>query len=144
MSLAAKNYRSVMAGETIRLFRSDRPDYADGEQCRDFVYVKDCAQLMVWLWQRGARADINGIYNVGTGEARSFRDLMNALGNACGVAPRIEFVAIPPAIGPNYQYFTEARMGRLRQAGYNAPFTPLEDAVADFVTHHLAQSDPYL
>ncbi len=144
MSLVAKNYRHVAAGETIPLFKSDRSDYADGEQCRDFVYVKDCAAVMLWLWQRGLGADINGIYNVGTGEARSFLDLMNALGSACGVAPHIEFVDIPPAIGPNYQYFTEARMGRLREAGYNAPFTSLEEAVADFVTHYLAQPDPYL
>ena len=144
MSLVAKNYRKVAAGETIRLFKSYRPDYADGEQRRDFVYVKDCAQVMLWLWQRGGGANINGIYNIGTGEARSFLDLMKALGRACGVAPNIEFIDIPPAIGPNYQYFTEARMGRLRRAGYNAPFTPLEDAVADFVTHHLSQSDPYL
>jgi ADP-L-glycero-D-manno-heptose 6-epimerase len=144
MSLLAKNYRRVICGETIRLFKSERPDYADGEQRRDFVYVKDCAAVMLWLWQRGADAGINGIYNVGTGQARSFLDLMKALGSACGVAPKIEFVDIPPAIGPNYQYFTEARISRLRQAGYNAPFTPLEDAVTDFVTHHLAQPDPYL
>ena len=144
MSLLAKNYRQVAEGQTIRLFKSDRPDYADGEQRRDFVYVKDCAAVMLWLWRQGKSANINGIYNVGTGEGRSFLDLMNALGSACGVAPHIEFVDMPPAIGPNYQYFTEARMGRLRQAGYNAPFTPLEDAVTDFVTHHLAQPDPYL
>ncbi len=144
MSLLAKNYRGVVAGETIRLFKSHRPDYADGEQCRDFVYVKDCAAVMLWLWQQGAGARINGIYNLGTGEARSFLDLMKALGRACGKAPTIEFIDIPPAIGPNYQYFTEATMGRLRQAGYTLPFTPLEDAVADFVTEYLAQSDPYL
>ena len=79
-----------------------------------------------------------------SGEARSFLDLMKALGRACGVAPHIEFIDMPPGLGPNYQYFTEARMSRLRQAGYNAPFTPLEDAVADFVTQYLAQPDPYL
>jgi len=144
MSLVAKNYRQVAAGETIRLFKSDRPDYADGEQCRDFVYVKDCAAVMLWLWRHGPGADINGIYNMGTGEARSFLDLMKALGTACGVAPQIEFVDMPAAIGSNYQYCTEARIGRLRQLGYNAPFTPLEDAVADFVTQYLAQTDPYL
>jgi ADP-L-glycero-D-manno-heptose 6-epimerase len=144
MSLVAKNYRQVAEGRTIRLFKSDRPDYADGEQRRDFVYVKDCAQVMLWLWRQGQSATINGIYNVGTGGGRSFLDLMKALGAACGVAPKIEFVDIPPAIGPNYQYFTEARMSRLRGAGYNAPFTPLEDAVADFVARHLAQPDPYL
>jgi ADP-L-glycero-D-manno-heptose 6-epimerase len=144
MSLVAKNYRSVAARETIRLFKSERPDFADGEQTRDFVYVKDCAAAMLWLWRRGPGANINGIYNVGTGAARSFLDLMNALGGACGVAPQIEFVDMPAAIGSNYQYFTEARMSRLRQLGYNAPFTSLEDAVADFVTHYLARPDPYL
>jgi ADP-L-glycero-D-manno-heptose 6-epimerase len=144
MSLVAKNYRSVAAGQTIRLFKSHRPDYGDGEQRRDFVYVKDCAAAMLWLWQHAKGAGINGIYNLGTGEARSFLDLMNALGRACGVVPDIEFIDIPPAIGPNYQYFTEAKMSRLHQAGYTAPFTPLEDAVADFVTQYLAQADPYL
>jgi ADP-L-glycero-D-manno-heptose 6-epimerase len=141
MSLVAKNYRKVAAGETIRLFKSHRPDYRDGEQRRDFVYVKDCVAAMLWLWRQGRDS---GIYNIGSGEARSFLDLMNALGTACGRAPNIEFVDIPPEIRPNYQYFTEATPTRLRQAGYNAPFTPLEAAVTDLVTHHLAQSDPYL
>lgn len=140
-SLVVKNYRDVAAGRTIRLFKSHRPDYADGEQRRDFVYVKDCARVMLWLWQQGTTS---GIFNLGTGEARSFLDLMKALGRACGIAPNIEFIGIPPAIGPNYQYFTEAKMGRLREIGYNAPFTPLEDAVRDCVTNHLAKADPYL
>jgi ADP-L-glycero-D-manno-heptose 6-epimerase len=96
---------------------------------------------MLWLWRQGRDS---GIYNIGSGEARSFLDLINALGTACGRAPNIEFVDIPPEIRPNYQYFTEATLTRLRQAGYNAPFTPLEAAVTDLVTHHLAQSDPYL
>jgi ADP-L-glycero-D-manno-heptose 6-epimerase len=141
MSLVAKNYRKVAAGETIRLFKSHRADYRNGEQRRDFVYVKDCVAAMLWLWRQGRDS---GIYNIGTGEARSFLDLMNALGAACGRAPNLEFVDIPPEIRPNYQYFTEAKLTRLRQAGYNAPFTPLEAAVTDLVTHHLAQSDPYL
>ena len=141
MSLVAKNYRKLEAGETIRLFKSHRPDYRDGEQRRDFVYAKDCVAAMLWLWRQGRDS---GIYNIGSGEARSFLDLMNALGTACGRAPNIEFVDIPPEIRPNYQYFTEAKLTRLRQAGYNAPFTPLEAAVTDLVTHHLAQSDPYL
>jgi len=141
MSLVAKNYRKVAAGETIRLFKSHRPDYRDGEQRRDFVYVKDCVAALLWLWRQGRDS---GIYNIGSGEARSFLDLMNALGTACGRAPNIEFVDIPPEIRPNYQYFTEAKLTRLRQAGYNVPFTPLETAVTDLVTYHLAQSDPYL
>ena len=141
MSLVAKNYRKVAAGETIRLFKSHRPDYRDGEQRRDFVYVKDCVAALLWLWRQGRDS---GIYNIGSGEARSFLDLMDALGTACGRAPNIEFVDIPPEIRPNYQYFTEATLTRLRQAGYNTPFTPLEAAVTDLVTHHLAQPDPYL
>ena len=141
MSLVAKNYLRLAAGEPIRLFKSHRPDYRDGEQRRDFVYVKDCVAAMLWLWRQGQNS---GIYNIGTGEARSFLDLISALGKACGRAPNIEFVDIPPDIRPNYQYFTEAKVTRLREAGYNAPFTPLEAAVSDFVTHHLAQTDPYL
>ena len=143
-SLVVKNYPRVVAGETIQLFRSHRPDYADGAQRRDFVYVKDCAAAMLWLWRHETGAGINGIYNLGSGEARSFLDLINALGAACGVAPDIEFIDIPPAIRPSYQYFTQAHMSRLRQAGYNAPFTPLEEAVRDCVTQYLAQPDPYL
>jgi ADP-L-glycero-D-manno-heptose 6-epimerase len=145
MSLVVKNHRKVAAGETIRLFKSHRPDYRDGEQRRDFVYVKDCIAAMLWLWRQGKDSSkYNGIYNLGTGEARTFLDLMNALGAACGVAPKIEYIDIPPEIRPNYQYFTQASMSRLRQAGYNAPFTPLEAAVRDCVVNHLAQSDPYL
>ena len=143
MSLVAKNWQAIAAGETIRLFRSHRPDCGDGEQRRDFVYVKDCAAAMLWLWRHGRAAD-SGIYNLGSGEARSFLDLINATAAACGVAPKIEYIDIPPAIRPSYQYFTEAKMGRLRAAGYDAPFTPLEAAVADCVQNHLAQPDPYL
>jgi ADP-L-glycero-D-manno-heptose 6-epimerase len=144
MSLVAKNYRRVAAGETVRLFKSHRADFRDGEQRRDFVYVKDCTAAMLWLWRQGGGAERSGIYNLGTGEARSFLDLINAVGAACGVAPKIEFIDIPPEIRPNYQYFTEAKMSRLRQAGYNAPFTPLKTAVHDFVTGYLAQNDLYL
>ncbi|HVC55601.1 MAG TPA: ADP-glyceromanno-heptose 6-epimerase [Stellaceae bacterium] len=141
MSLVVKNYPDIAAGRTIRLFKSHRPDYADGEQRRDFVYVKDCAAAMLWLWHQ---ARTSGVYNFGTGAARSFLDLMNAVGAACGVRPTIEFVDIPAAIRPSYQYFTEAKMNRLRDAGYTAPFTPLETAVHDCVTQYLAQPDPYL
>src|SRR3954451_14601371 len=144
MSLVAKNYARVAAGEPIRLFKSHRPDYRDGEQLRDFVYVKDCAAVMLWLWRQGAQRQASGIYNLGTGQARSFLDLMNAVGAACAIAPKIEYVDMPSAIRPNYQYFTEAVMTRLRQAGYNAPFASLEDAVRDCVTQYLALDDPYL
>jgi ADP-L-glycero-D-manno-heptose 6-epimerase len=143
-SLVVKNYPRILAGETIGLFKSYHPDFADGEQLRDFIYVKDCAAALLWLWRHEPDGAINGIYNLGTGEARSFLDLMRALGAACGIAPRIEFVDMPDAIRQNYQYFTQARMSKLRGAGYNAPFTPLEEAVRECVTQYLSQPDPYL
>ena len=145
MSLVAKNYARVAAGEPVHLFKSHRPEFRDGEQLRDFVYVKDCADVMLWLWRQRPRADqLNGIYNLGTGRARSFLDLIQAVGAACGRPPNIEFVDMPEAIRPNYQYFTEAVMCRLRQSGYNAPFTPIEDAVGDYIQKHLGTSDAYL
>jgi ADP-L-glycero-D-manno-heptose 6-epimerase len=144
MSLVAKNWRSIATGDSVHLFKSHRPDYADGEQRRDFVYVKDCAAAMLWLWRHEAGAGVNGIYNLGTGTARTFRELFEATGAALGVAPRIEFIDTPPEIRPSYQYFTEAKMDRLRALGYNAPFTPLEDAVRDCVTQYLTRPDPYL
>ena len=141
MSLVAKNHAKIAAGETIRLFKSHREGIADGEQSRDFVYVKDCAAVMLWLWRQ---KPASGIYNLGTGTASSFRALMEATGIACGVPPKIEYVDTPPAIRSNYQYKTEARMNRLRGLGYNAPFTPLQEAVTDFVANYLAKPDPYL
>ena len=145
MSLIAKNYRRIVSGEPIRLFKSYRPDFADGEQRRDFVYVKDCVAAMLWLW-RSRRSGVgrSGIYNIGSGEARSFLDLIKATGAACGKEPNIEFVDMPEALRPVYQYSTQARLGHLREAGYNAPFTALEEAVHDCVTKYLAQPDPYL
>ena len=141
MSLIAKNHRKIVNGEPVCLFKSYRPDFADGEQRRDFVYVKDCAEVMLWLLEHGRAS---GLYNLGTGEARSFHDLITAAAVAHGHAPIIEYVDMPEAIRPNYQYFTEARMDKLRQSGYGAPFTPLEQAVCDYVTSHLARPDPYL
>jgi ADP-L-glycero-D-manno-heptose 6-epimerase len=141
MSLVAKNHAKIAAGEPIRLFKSHRPGIADGEQTRDFVYVKDCIAAVLWLWRQ---AKESGIYNIGTGAARNFRTLMEATGAACGKPPKIEYVDTPAEIRSNYQYVTEAKLTRLRAAGYNAPFMPLEEAVKDFVTNHLAKPDPYL
>ena len=141
MSLVAKNHAKIAAGETIRLFKSHRPGIADGDQSRDFVYVKDCVEAALWLWRQATES---GIYNIGSGTARSFRELMEATGAACGRPLRIDYVDTPPAIRSNYQYVTEAKLTRLRAAGYNAPFTPLEAAVEDFVTGYLAKPDPYL
>jgi len=140
-SLVAKNYARVAAGEAVRLFKSYRPDFADGGQLRDFVYVKDCVAALLHLWRQGRAS---GLYNIGSGRARSFADLIGALAAACGRAPRIEYVDMPEALRPAYQYFTEAPLGRLRAAGYDGQFAPLEAAVADFVAGYLARPDPYL
>ena len=129
-SVALKLYETLQAGGRATLFRSHRPDYADGGQLRDFVYVADCAAVVLWIL---AQSRFSGLYNLGTGRARSFLDLANAVFKAVGQAPEVTYVDMPEAIRDRYQYFTEAKMDRLRQAGYRAPFHSLEDGVADYV-----------
>jgi ADP-L-glycero-D-manno-heptose 6-epimerase len=141
MSLVAKNYSKIAAGERIRLFKSHRPDVADGDQKRDFIYVKDCADAILWLWRH---AKENGIYNIGSGTARSFRELMEATGVACGIRVNVDYVDTPPEIRFNYQYLTEAKLNRLQAAGYNTEFRSLGDAIKDFVINYLAKPDSYL
>jgi ADP-L-glycero-D-manno-heptose 6-epimerase len=140
MSLVAKLYPRVVAGEAARLFRSHRAGIANGGQSRDFIYVADCVEILLWLHRQQA---VNGLFNIGTGTARSFADLAAATYRALGREPVFDFVDTPPEIREKYQYFTEARMERLRQAGYDQPFTALEDGVADYVTRYLAAPDPY-
>ena len=140
MSLVAKLYPTALAGAPARLFRSHRPDIPDGGQSRDFIYVRDCVEALLWL---GDQSGANGLFNLGTGTARSFADLAAAAYRALGRAPVYEFIDTPEAIRAKYQYFTEARMDRLRHAGYNRPFTSLEDGVTDYVRNFLAASDPY-
>ncbi len=139
MSVVAKNFPRAKAGEPVRLFRSDKPGIADGEQKRDFIYVEDAVDVVLWLLDH---PDVSGIYNVGTGEARSFKDLIHALFRALGRAPNIEYIDMPPELASRYQYLTQARMERLRQAGYDRPFTPLEAAVERYV-RYLDRDDPY-
>jgi ADP-L-glycero-D-manno-heptose 6-epimerase len=129
-SVALKLYETLSAGGRATLFRSHRPDYADGGQLRDFVYVADCAAVVLWILEQSR---FSGLYNLGTGQARSFLDLANAVFKAMGETPEVTYVDMPEAIRDRYQYFTEARMDRLRQAGYRAPFHSLEDGVADYV-----------
>jgi ADP-L-glycero-D-manno-heptose 6-epimerase len=139
-SLVAKNTRRIAAGEPIVLFKSHRADYADGEQLRDFIYVGDCVRVALWFLEfRGP----SGLFNLGTGKARSFRDLMHAVGQALGKQVEYEFCDMPGSIRPNYQYFTEAKMEKLLQAGFVDPFMSLEGGVADYVTRYLMQEDIY-
>lgn len=139
-SVVAQNYERVRAGEPVRLFRSHRPEYADGEQRRDFIYVRDCVDVVLWLLERPA---VNGLFNLGTGQARTFLDLAAAMFAAVGRPPRIEMIDMPEALRARYQYRTEAPMARLRAAGYDKPFTTLEDGVADYVRRYLEGPDPY-
>jgi ADP-L-glycero-D-manno-heptose 6-epimerase len=139
-SVVALKYPLASSARPVTLFRSHRPDVPDGGQKRDFVYVRDCVAVVLWLLDR---PDVNGLFNLGTGHARSFADLARALFSALQQPPRIEYLDTPPAILAHYQYFTEARMERLREAGYTQPFTSLEDGVRDYVERYLSQSDPY-
>ncbi len=133
-SLVAKIVASHQPGQAVKLFKSYRPDYADGGQLRDFIYVADVVAVMLWLHH----ADVSGgLLNVGTGVARSFYDLAAATIRACGEAPRVEYVEMPAEIRDAYQYYTCADMGRLRRLGYNAALTGLEAGVTDYVTNYL-------
>ena len=141
MSLVAKRFEDARAGRTVRLFKSHRPGIADGDQRRDFIYVDDAVAVVRWLL---ATPSVSGIFNVGTGQARSFRDLIAAMFRALGRDPAINYVDMPAAIRNQYQYFTQAKVENLRRAGYNAGFTPLEEGVYRYVTLFLNQSDRYL
>jgi len=139
-SVVAQKYPSVAAGKPVTLFTSHHPDYPDGGQMRDFVYVEDCVDVILWLL---GRPQVSGLFNLGSGQARSFADLARAMALAAGVPARIDFIPMPDALRPNYQYFTEARMQKLRAAGYDRPFTSIEDGVRRYVERYLAGPDPY-
>jgi ADP-L-glycero-D-manno-heptose 6-epimerase len=139
-SVIQRLYPEIKAGRPARLFRSHHPDYADGGQMRDFVWVDDCVAVVLWLLQR---PDVSGLFNVGSGQARSFADLAAAVFRALGREPIIEYIPMPDAIRDQYQYFTEARLDRLRRAGYSAPSTSLEDGVAAYVQRFLDTADPF-
>ena len=139
-SVVLQVFERAMAGEPIRLFKSHHPDYPDGGQRRDFVSVADCVDVVLWLLDHPG---VSGLFNMGTGRSRTFLDLATAVFAALDHEPRIEFIDTPPGLRDKYQYFTEARMERLRAAGYAKSFTSLEDAVADYVRGYLATDDPY-
>lgn len=139
-SVIAHIFPQVESGDTVTLFKSHHPDYPDGGQKRDFVYVKDCVDAILWLMDTPS---VTGIYNIGTGKARTFEDLAKATFAAANRQANIAYRDTPLEIRDKYQYYTQAAMGRLRQAGYTKPFTELEDGVADYVRNHLQNADPY-
>ncbi len=140
MSLIAKRFDEAKGGKPVRLFKSHRDGIADGEQKRDFIYVDDAVAVMRWLLDTPS---VSGIFNVGTGRAQSFRDLITVMFRALGRAPDIEYIDMPPIIRDQYQYFTQAKVENLRRAGYNAGFTPLGEGVGRYVNSFLNQPDRY-
>jgi ADP-L-glycero-D-manno-heptose 6-epimerase len=144
-SVIHKTFQKIAAGETVELYKSHRPGFRDGEQLRDFVYVKDCVDVVLWLLETPG---VSGLFNVGTGKARSFRDLAAAVGAALDCDPEIRYVDMPSTIRDRYQYFTEADVGKLARLGYPNKWTSLENGVHDYVVRHLSRhinrtADPY-
>jgi ADP-L-glycero-D-manno-heptose 6-epimerase len=133
-SVVHKSFGQVRDTGVIRLFKSHRPDYHDGEQKRDFLYVKDAAAMTLHL---AANEKAGGLFNIGSGGARAWLDLARAVFAALKREPKIEFIEMPEGIRDKYQYFTQANLGRLRAAGYTAPVTSLEEAVNNYVGNYL-------
>lgn len=137
-SLVNKAYSQMMSEGVIRLFKSYRPEYADGEQVRDFVYVDDAVGVTLYFFDH---PELTGLYNCGTGQTRSWVDLAKALFAAVSKEPRIEFIDMPDEIRDKYQYHTQADLTKLRAAGYTAPFTSIEDGVKRYVETHLSRKE---
>ncbi len=140
MSVLARRFDDIRAGRVVELFKSHRDGIADGDQRRDFIYVDDVVRVMMWLL---STPSVSGIFNVGTGKARSFKDLMLSAYAALGTAPNIRYVDMPPSIRDSYQYFTQSEVDRLMRAGYNGGFTALEEAVDLYVKGYLDRADRF-
>ena len=140
MSLVAKRFPEASAGRPVRLFKSHRSGIGNGEQKRDFIYVDDAVSVIHWLLQTPS---VSGIFNVGTGKARSFRDLITAMFAALGREPIIEYIDMPESIRASYQYFTQAEMENLRRVGFNATFGTLEQGVTRYVKSYLDRPGHY-
>ena len=140
-SVIFKAFHQIRETGKVRLFKSYVSQYPDGGQMRDFVYVKNCIDVLWWFLQNPA---VNGIFNLGTGKARTWNDLINAVFAAMGIKPNIEYIEMPESLRNQYQYFTQAEMSKLRQAGCPVDFSSLEDSVRDYVVNYLQQTDPHL
>jgi len=139
-SVIFHSFNQIKANGVVKLFRSHRPDFKDGEQLRDFVYVKDLLKICYWLMEN---QPASAIYNLGTGKARSFKDLAKATFAGLDLSPNIIFIDMPEDIRDKYQYFTEASMDKLRAAGYKDAFYSLEEGVGDYVRNYLDKNKYY-
>jgi len=145
-SVIFHSYNQIQKNGFVKLFKSHKKEFKDGEQLRDFIYVKDVLRICFWFlecWQKDPETFISGIYNVGTGKARSFNDLVNATFSALDKSTQIEYIDMPEDIRETYQYFTEADMNKIRAAGYSQPFYSLEEGVADYVRNYLSKGKYY-
>jgi len=140
MSVLARRFDDIKAGRPVQLFKSHREGIADGDQRRDFIYVDDVVRVMMWLL---ATPSVSGLFNIGTGTARSFKDMMLSAYGALGTSPNIQYIDMPEQIRGSYQYFTQGEVDRLRGAGYNGGFTALEDAVELYVKGFLDRADRF-
>jgi ADP-L-glycero-D-manno-heptose 6-epimerase len=140
-SVIFKAFHQIKETGKVNLFKSYKKEYEDGGQMRDFVYVKDCVNVMWWLLKN---PKTNGIFNLGTGKARTWNDLIKAVFAAMKKKPNIEYIAMPEALRNQYQYFTEAEMSKLKKAGCPVKFSSLEDSVRDYVVNYLQKSDSHL
>ena len=139
-SIAKKGFDQINSQGKISLFKSYNSNYRDGEFKRDFIYVKDAVDVMLFFWKN---QKVNGLFNVGTGKARSWNDLAKAIFTAIGIKPKIIYKEMPEAIRKHYQYFTEAKIDKLRKVGYKKEFTSLEDGIKDYVRNYLLKEDQY-
>ena len=139
-SVVAQFYKQISETGEAKLFQSHDPDYEDGEQLRDFIWVGDCVDIVLWLAENSG---IGGLFNCGTGKARSFNDLAKAIFTILDKEPNITYIPTPENIRNKYQYFTEANMSRLRSVGYKDPSTSLEDGIEKYIVEHLSSEDPY-
>ncbi|MDR2734884.1 MAG: ADP-glyceromanno-heptose 6-epimerase [Spirochaetota bacterium] len=135
-SVVHKAYQALLAGQEFRLFRSHRPDIADGEQKRDFLWVKDAVKVILFFLEN---KNLCGIYNVGSGKASGFNDLLRAVMRAMNISGGIQYADMPPDLRERYQYFTEADITKLRRAGYAEPFTPLDEAIREYILEYLSK-----
>ncbi|MCE5212883.1 MAG: ADP-glyceromanno-heptose 6-epimerase, partial [Deltaproteobacteria bacterium] len=140
-SVIFKAFHQIKETGKVKLFKSYKKEYKDGGQMRDFVYVKDCVNVMWWLLKN---PKVNGIFNLGTGQARNWNDLIKAVFTAMKKKTNIEYITMPEALRNQYQYFTEAEMSKLKKTGCPVKFASLEDSVRDYVVNYLQKSDPHL